>query len=744
MKNIFKYSIILVIFAFLSILSTINGNAQEIKVNTDNDLSSNKENIFLCGQYISLDYENVPYNSYEDVIINFEIFSSSIVEQINYNNVGFENIKLEQVLDNKITVILQFSNKNIKHSFQLIVKLSNNEYIDGKIYGYKSNNNYFLSEASEANKDLLFYQYQLENEIISLEEYNKEVIHKTSVSMPNETYTIIKKDSKIQNSRSVSNEPVSSIVSGTCSWFDGTNYHPLRNTLVFVSYPILGTTNGYATYTNSNGEFLVELMLTESVEITIQIQSTSPNVEVKPGALNSPHSVSRGPIYLEPGDDIIDYIFNIEPTYTAHKAFVVLQALEYGANYVKAITGVTPSFTDCHYPKNNNRYMGLDIIEIEEEAYEYWDIILHEYGHKIAYYFDFTDNIGFFSHYFGKDLISAYGKNQGTIRAWHEGVATYFGTVVTHYYGNELTGLDNVNDHFYNSYSITESGGINPWYENLEENEFSGEGCEGTVVSVLYDLFDSYSSSESWDNISLGHSIIFNSIINSNAVTLSEFTNYFITNVIYPNDGRIGAIYSNHSISAKKLSITPETGTASIPPVIVWEVGGTKDSVENNSVPNNNFYLVIYDNNDSVIATTGTQNVNATNVSTTSSYTFSSTLWNQLMGLSSSYITISVVASQTDSPSTGPYYSEKIRIDIPHIHNYTHSYTQSGPLNHIAYCSCGISITESHIFQPFKNGNRCTKCLYFTTGPVIIQPIMGISNEIMYIEEKKKENYFYV
>ena len=74
MKNIFKYSIILVIFAFLSILSIINGNAQEIKVNTDNNLSSNKENIFLCGQCISLDYENVPYNSYEDVVINFEFF----------------------------------------------------------------------------------------------------------------------------------------------------------------------------------------------------------------------------------------------------------------------------------------------------------------------------------------------------------------------------------------------------------------------------------------------------------------------------------------------------------------------------------------------------------------------------------------------------------------------------------------------------------------------------------------------
>ena len=73
-----------------------------------------------------------------------------------------------------------------------------------------------------------------------------------------------------------------------------------------------------------------------------------------------------------------------------------------------------------------------------------------------------------------------------------------------------------------------------------------------------------------------------------------------------------------------------------------------------------------------------------------------------------------------------------------HTHNYTHSYTESGPLNHIAYCSCGASKTEAHTFQAFKNGNKCTKCLYFTTGPVIDSQIFGINRNIIYVEEKEE------
>lgn len=51
--------------------------------------------------------------------------------------------------------------------------------------------------------------------------------------------------------------------------------------------------------------------------------------------------------------------------------------------------------------------------------------------------------------------------------------------------------------------------------------------------------------------------------------------------------------------------------------------------------------------------------------------------------------------------------------------NHIFSCTSTGPLSHNCSCSCGYSYTEQHIFQPFKAGHRCKKCLYYTTGPII-------------------------
>ena len=107
-------------------------------------------------------------------------------------------------------------------------------------------------------------------------------------------------------------------------------------------------------------------------------------------------------------------------------------------------------------------------------------------------------------------------------------------------------------------------------------------------------------------------------------------------------------------------------------------------------------------------------------------------------------------SSFTKNLSIGNYYlvidftnqtagEVNMSISGPHTHNYTHSYTQSGALNHIAYCSCGASKTEAHTFQPFKNGNRCKFCLYYTTGPISGGQIFGINRNIIYIEEKEED-----
>lgn len=72
-----------------------------------------------------------------------------------------------------------------------------------------------------------------------------------------------------------------------------------------------------------------------------------------------------------------------------------------------------------------------------------------------------------------------------------------------------------------------------------------------------------------------------------------------------------------------------------------------------------------------------------------------------------------------------------------HVHNYTHSYTYTGVHNHTAFCSCGASISEIHNYVQSGVGHRCTKCLHYTTGPVIVAPITSNNDDIIYYLENK-------
>ena len=54
-----------------------------------------------------------------------------------------------------------------------------------------------------------------------------------------------------------------------------------------------------------------------------------------------------------------------------------------------------------------------------------------------------------------------------------------------------------------------------------------------------------------------------------------------------------------------------------------------------------------------------------------------------------------------------------------HIHEYTHSFLQFNTSSHHAYCECGVSTLESHSYIAYKNGHKCQKCSFFTTGAVI-------------------------
>ena len=71
-------------------------------------------------------------------------------------------------------------------------------------------------------------------------------------------------------------------------------------------------------------------------------------------------------------------------------------------------------------------------------------------------------------------------------------------------------------------------------------------------------------------------------------------------------------------------------------------------------------------------------------------------------------------------------------------------------ISHLCYCICGEVrknddnqlYCENHIFQQYTDGYICSKCGYFTSGPIIdMQNIDLIINEedIIYIEYKEED-----
>ena len=69
-----------------------------------------------------------------------------------------------------------------------------------------------------------------------------------------------------------------------------------------------------------------------------------------------------------------------------------------------------------------------------------------------------------------------------------------------------------------------------------------------------------------------------------------------------------------------------------------------------------------------------------------------------------------------------------IDVSYTHTHNHLNGCTSNGAINHTCICSCGHTYNTAHTFKPFSNGNKCTGCGFFTTGP-IITPTLGLGEE---------------
>ncbi|MCR4911247.1 MAG: hypothetical protein K5925_01815, partial [Bacilli bacterium] len=276
---------------------------------------------------------------------------------------------------------------------------------------------------------------------------------------------------------------------------------------------------------------------------------------------------------------------------TIGQAFQVGQAVIMAARYAGEMNGSNLSNVNVKYPHGiagegcfydsltktiniKGKVNGLQ--SGRPNTYASWDVIMHEYGHHVQNELGLFDYSGG-QHSFEDNLSDIYGKYNGIRFAWAEAYATVFAIMAQYYYSSQLQGISTVCNHDYNSY--------NNAYLNLETcvidddgNRAVSEACEASVAGVLWDMFDTYSSTESFDTLSMSHSDFWDLVTSSGATTLSDFIQYYYLSIDFNGKLAIGNLLSYYEISISDFLLTYVNSI----PYFSWTKNGTSDTLQNN------------------------------------------------------------------------------------------------------------------------------------------------------------------
>lgn len=401
------------------------------------------------------------------------------------------------------------------------------------------------------------------------------------------------------------------------------------------------------------------------------------------------------------------------------QAMQISQAAIIGARYAEAMNGgndiadvsiVYPSIGDtiCYYSRSNKT---IYIRPAEEnqtlKSYASWDVILHEYGHHVQYIFGITES-PCETHYANWNCIDLLGgaynkvlqdrdpdfkgyddlqhKEHGVKLAWGEGWPTFFSLAAQQFYAAELRNIDTVGDGRYDAHN-----GVHQDYET--SRYILGEGSEDAIIQVLYRMYDE-------DGLNLGHKNMWDYVMNSKAVTFSQFAKYIYDNQLV-GINEFGTLLAASGFAPTDFSIEPDR--ADQIPTFVW-VGTGGSTV----CPYNYFTLYFYDRNGSELPCRISRSITVEN----GAYhlEFNASYWNKLLQSSGSYYYLRIEAMQKGDYTTGPYSSPKMRMEKP--------YTDF-------WVSYGNEVTNKELTQP----NECAWFRYVAPSRDVYQFKFNLGNE---------------
>ncbi len=681
---------IVVLSIGLTAFTTDNSNDlnNEVDNNDYSTLSNEQSDEVILHEYIKANLNKSPYSLIDSFAITFTVYSDQELLDIQYLTEGFDIISLKHDIDkNVIEVKFKYIQDSDRYAFRLILELKNQEVLVSNIYGYTTSYGVFICLESAINPDVLISEYLLHYSLISKNSFDLRVNEFDNLATENK---LSKSEEALlidwDQSNLTSGE---SIISGKWQWeaSNGVKY-PLKNTYVSL---YVNSTKVAEDYTDENGNYSFTTTLTDTSNVRVQTRSKSVHNKVRRNILYDSYYANTPTVSLNVGENKY-FSYYLQNSVVDYRAFQVSQALTTGADYVNEFNDGDAPYATCEFPADGNQYNSFwNIVYITDEAYEFWDIILHEYGHRIQHYFDLANSPGG-EHSISADQIAIHGKDAGTRLAWGEGWPTFYAILVTQYYGTELGSIPNINDTFYNSYSYSTSGTYYTWSTSLETSWSLGEGCERSIFAALYDFYDNYSSSESYDNLSFGHQVMWDAVIESQPERFNEFF-WTLFSVYYPyRDGKFGDILNKHGMAPTNFTVSSNV-TEVNPPVFTWTAGGTP------SHNFNRFQLAIYNDSYTYFVSS---------YLTSPNYTLTQSEWDTILDSNASpgsTLYAILYAWNTESPQTGFYTSSRISFIKP-THSFTHHYVKQSTTKHRAYCICGDYILENHnwIMIPYDDG----------------------------------------
>ncbi len=656
-------------------------------INDDEDgqlEEENSDNATCCSALAGSSENVISLCSIEDILVanqentvQFSVEASQEVLETYCESEGI-NIISYNYENGFVSVKFTYNGEETASKLTVGVLLEDETVLTANMYVYSSENNLFISGVSSDDAFEKYCSYLLNNQLIDENEYKTilNTYYKQSVIITTNTEPAMS-TVLTPGTAEIQAKSKTTYLNGVIVWVDDNSEpHFCQHVRVDVYDKEVGDPKLIATtYTDSNGYYSVTFENNSSIfelggyDIYIEVFAggTYGYVKKPNGGL---HSISTVDEVIENVDNgstsqiNLKFVMNNSANIGGDlgRAFQISQPISVASKYAEEMNGSAMSEVSVVYPADgticayNDQSKTIKIISGYSEnenvinAFEAWDVIMHEYGHHVQHEIGIA-NSPKGPHDRGENSIDKEEytdedrKDKGTRLAWAESWPTVFGIMAQQYYISELQNIDTVGDENY-----TANNGLN---YSVETEEYSlGEGSEDSIMYLLYDLYDAYNENDPHDTVELSHYNMWAYVKASQAVTLSEFIQYLYENELCTIDG-LGKLLSKCGMSATNLTVV--SGNT---PTFTWD--GYGGSVKEP-----------YDKYEVVIATS-TKELLRINTGSAKRCILTNYQWKVLRDSGSNVIKWRVLSSGNRVyPSTGPYSTAWHTFNLPEITTIT-------------------------------------------------------------------------